>query len=48
MVEGYMPVDETPAYRPEFEAALRLLAQISATMDERGFRPPVLVGGGAV
>lgn len=35
-------------YRPEFEAALRLLAQISSAMDAAGFRPPVLVGGGAV
>lgn len=35
-------------YRPEFEAALRLLARISKAMDEAGYRPPVLVGGGAV
>lgn len=35
-------------YRPEFEAALRLLARISGEMDGAGFRPPVLVGGGAV
>lgn len=35
-------------YRPEFEAALRLLARISAGMDAVGFRPPVLVGGAAV
>lgn len=35
-------------YRPEFEAALRLLARVSAAMDARGFQPPVLVGGGAV
>jgi hypothetical protein len=35
-------------YRPEFEAALRLLARISAGMDAGGYRPPVLVGGGAV
>lgn len=28
--------------------ALRLLARISVEMDEAGFRPPVLVGGGAV
>lgn len=35
-------------YRPEFEAALRLLAQISAEMDAGGYRPPVLVGGAAV
>lgn len=36
------------AYRPEFEAALRLLARISAAMDAAGYRPPVLVGGAAV
>lgn len=36
------------AYRPEFEAALRLLARISRAMDEAGYRPPVLVGGAAV
>ncbi len=36
------------AYRPAFEDALRLLAQISAEMDQAGFRPPVLVGGAAV
>jgi hypothetical protein len=36
------------AYRPEFEAALRLLARISKAMDEAGYRPPVLVGGAAV
>lgn len=35
-------------YRPEFEAALRLLARISTAMDRAGYRPPVLVGGGAV
>ncbi len=35
-------------YRPEFEAALRLLARISEAMEARGCRPPVLVGGGAV
>lgn len=43
-----MPPDSTPAYRPEFEAALRLLARISTAMDEAGHRPPVLVGGAAV
>lgn len=37
-----------PTYRPEFEAALRLLARISAEMDAGGYRPPILVGGGAV
>ena len=36
------------AYRPEFEAALRLLARISKAMDDAGHRPPVLVGGAAV
>lgn len=35
-------------YRPEFEAALRLLARVSRAMDQAGFRPPVLVGGAAV
>lgn len=35
-------------YRPEFEAALRLLARISAEMDNAGCRPPIRVGGGAV
>lgn len=35
-------------YRPEFEAALRLLARISRAMDEAGYRPPVLVGRAAV
>jgi hypothetical protein len=34
-------------YRPEFEAALRLLALVSEAMDERGLRRPVLVGGAA-
>ena len=39
----------TPStYRPEFEAALRLLGRINMAMDAAGFRPPVLVGGGAV
>jgi hypothetical protein len=36
------------AYRPEFEAALRVLARISRAMDDAGYRPPVLVGGAAV
>ncbi len=41
--------DALPAlYRPEFLAALRLLARISAAMDTEGYRPPVLVGGAAV
>lgn len=35
-------------WRPEFEAALRLLARISAAMDDAGVQPPVLVGGAAV
>lgn len=35
-------------YRPQFEAALRLLARISLDLDKAGYRPPVLVGGGAV
>tara|TARA_B000000441_G_scaffold18047_1_gene10642 strand:+ start:435 stop:989 length:555 start_codon:yes stop_codon:yes gene_type:complete len=35
-------------WRPQFEDALKMLAQISAAMDERGYTPPVLVGGGAV
>jgi len=35
-------------WRPQFEAALALLAQVSAAMDRQGLRPPVLVGGGAV
>jgi hypothetical protein len=35
-------------YRPEFEAALRLLSQISEEMASEGRSRPVLVGGGAV
>jgi hypothetical protein len=35
-------------WRPQFEAALIKLAQVSSALDERGIRPPVLVGGGAV
>lgn len=35
-------------YRPEFEAALRMLARISSEMDARGYRPPIVVGGAAV
>lgn len=34
-------------YRPEFEAALRLYAQVSEAMQARGFSRPVLVGGAA-
>jgi hypothetical protein len=37
-----------PMYRPQFEAALRLLACLSADLDSAGYRPPILVGGGAV
>lgn len=36
-----------PAYRPEFEAALRLLAKVSEAMHNRGFQRPILVGGAA-
>jgi hypothetical protein len=35
-------------YRPEFEAALRLLARMSEEMAEAGHSRPVLVGGAAV
>lgn len=35
------------AYRPEFEAALRLFARVSEAMVGRGFQRPVLVGGAA-
>ena len=35
-------------YRPQFEAALRLLARVSEAMKARGFAVPILVGGGAV
>jgi hypothetical protein len=35
------------AYRPEFEAALRLFAQLSEAMVARGLRRPILVGGAA-
>lgn len=34
-------------YRPEFEAALRLLARISEALAARGLPRPILVGGGA-
>ena len=34
-------------YRPEFAAALRLYAQVSEAMHQRGFRRPILVGGAA-
>jgi hypothetical protein len=36
------------AYRPQFEAALRLFARVSETMKARGFDAPILVGGAAV
>lgn len=36
------------SYRPEFEAALRILARASEAMREQGHEPPILVGGGAV
>lgn len=35
------------AYRPEFEAALRLFARVSEAMAARGHQRPVLVGGAA-
>lgn len=35
-------------YRPQFEAGLRLFAQISEAMAARGLRRPILVGGAAV
>lgn len=35
------------AYRPEFLAALRLFAQASEGMHQRGFQRPILVGGAA-
>lgn len=35
------------AYRPEFEAALRLFARVSEAMDRRGLPRPILVGGAA-
>ncbi len=35
-------------YRPEFEAGLRLLAQVSEAMANCGLSRPVLVGGAAV
>ena len=36
------------AYRPQFEAALRLFARVSEAMKARGFDAPILVGGAAV
>jgi hypothetical protein len=41
-------VTATPAYRPEFEAALRLFARASEAMVARGLSRPVIVGGAAV
>ena len=38
----------TAGYRPEFEAALRLLARASEAMKAQGYEAPILVGGGAV
>lgn len=38
----------TSPYRPEFEAALRLFAQVSEAMRARGHEAPILVGGAAV
>lgn len=35
-------------WRPQFEAALQKLAEISSAMDDLGLNPPILVGGGAV
>lgn len=40
--------DEPPPWRPEFAAALRLLALVSEAMAARGLSRPILVGGGAV
>ncbi len=34
--------------RPQFEQGLRMLGRISAEMADAGYRPPILVGGGAV
>jgi len=34
-------------WRPQFETALAMLAQIHSTMDDLGFYPPILVGGNA-
>jgi len=42
-----MPAVPSP-WRPEFLAALRLLAKLSEAMAARGLPRPVLVGGGAV
>jgi hypothetical protein len=42
-----VPPFESP-YRPEFEAALRAFARVSARMRAKGLGAPILVGGGAV
>lgn len=42
MIEPDLP------WRPEFLAALRMLARASEGLAQRGFSRPVLVGGGAV
>jgi hypothetical protein len=41
-------MEERLPWRPEFLAALRLLAQVSEALAARGLPRPVLVGGGAV
>jgi hypothetical protein len=41
-------LDYMSRWRPQFEAALTMLARISLAMDAKGHRPPILVGGGAV
>lgn len=43
-----MPENQPALYRPEFEAALRLFAQISEAMARRNLPRPILVGGAAV
>lgn len=35
-------------WRPEFEAALFKMAEVSSAMDAQGHNPPILVGGAAV
>lgn len=37
----------TSAYRPQFEAAVRLFARISQALHDRGLPRPILVGGAA-
>lgn len=39
--------EDPPLWRPEFLAALALLARISEAMRRRGLSRPILVGGGA-